>query len=280
MIVGVNKLKLWGQDVIIQAKVKSPHIVFDKLIDEACFYYILEGYSNLFMPTQHINIPKKEGVSLQCGHYIGKFTCKNPEDLAEIIVVKFSREVLQKIYVDDLPHLFQKIKKRKTTYFQQVNNSDMLMEYVKGLLFYINNPQLAIEELLILKIRELFILLANSDDSKKIQTLIENLFCDLDFQFKKVIEQYYYSNLNLEELAHLCRMSLSTFKRKFKKTFGVPPHQFMLGKKLEKSLELIKSTSLPLSEICLRSGFKEYSNFSIAFKKKYGTAPSTFRINS
>ena len=277
MLLDVRKLSLWGHDVIIKAKAESPYTIVDVLKNEACFYYVLEGHSDLYMPTKKIEVPHLGGISMQCGNYVGKFFSDCDDKPAEILIVKFSREVLKKIYIDDLPSLFTKIKKNKSTQYKKLNNSSLLLEYVKGLLFYIENPHLAIEELLILKIRELFILLANTDDSDVIQQLIEGLFYDIDWNFRQIIEQNYYSNLKLEELAHLCMMSLSTFKRKFKKEFGKSPHKFILEKKLAKSIDLIKNTSIPLTEISGECGFKEYSNFSAAFKKVYDIPPSYFR---
>lgn len=277
MILNVKKLSLWGFDIVIRARAKTPHVVFDNLENEACFYYVLEGNSELYMPLQKVKILEKQGVSLQCGNYIGKFFSNEEIPEAEILIVKFSKEILQKIYINDFPSLFEKIKKNRIQHYGIANNSSLLMDYVKGLLFYIDNPHLAIEELLVLKIRELFILLANTDESDTIQQLIENLFCDVDFNFRQLIEQNYYSNLKLEELAHLCMMSLSSFKRKFKKEFGESPHKFLQQKKLEQSLDLIKNTSLSLSEISFKCGFKEYANFSIAFKKAHGISPRDFR---
>ena len=72
-------------------------------------------------------------------------------------------------------------------------------------------------------------------------------------------------------------MGLSTFERRFKKEFGESPHKFLHRKKLEKAMELIENTSLPLSVISRECGFQEYSNFSVAFKKVYQTSPREFR---
>ena len=279
MIISVKRLSLWGHHIVIRAKAKTPYIIIDVLDDEACFYYVLEGKSDLYLPDKKVHIPEKQGVSLQCGNYISKFLSNSELPEAEILIVKFTKNTLKKIYLDDLPALFQKIRKGKTKQAEVVQNSVLLSEYVKSLLFYLDNPHLAIEELLILKIRELFILLANTNESHYIQELIENLFCDVDFNFRKIIEQNYYSNLKVEELAHLCMMSLSTFKRKFKQEFGKSPHKFLLQKRLEKSFDLIKNTSLPLSEISHLSGFKEYSNFCLAFKKQFNATPTHFRTS-
>ena len=277
MVINFKKITLWDKEIIIKAKLKAPHVILDALENEACFYYILEGHSRLFLPYRQVDIPKKEGIAFQCGNYVSRMFGEEEETYAEVLVVKFPKEILRKIYSDDLPFLFQKIKKNKKKHFQKVQQSAILSDYVKSLLFYIENPHLAIEELLVLKIKELFIILANTDGSDKIQQLLESLFCETELSFRQLIEQNYSSNLKQEELAHMCMMSLSTFKRKFKKEFGQSPHSFFLNKKLEKAQSLIKNTSLSLLEISIECGFSEYSNFSTAFKKKHSVSPRQFR---
>ena len=266
--------------LVIRAKAGTPHTVFDTLKEEACFYYVMDGRSELHMPTKKIDIPSKQGVSLQCGNYIGKFFSEQDRTEAEILIIKFKKNILKQIYKEDTPPLFAKTRRNKEKHCKHITNSTLLEDYVRGLLFYIDNPQLAVEELLVMKIKELFILLANTDDSNIIHQLIDNLFSDVDFNFRQVIEQNYYSDLKLEELAHLCMMSLSTFKRKFKEEFKVSPHQLFLQKKLEKAKKLIINSSLTLSQISVECGFSEYSNFSAAFKKKYELSPRKFKYSS
>ncbi len=277
MITEVKRLSLWGYDIVIKAKAKSPHVVFDALKDEACFYYLLSGNSTLYTTSNTTFVPKKEGVSLQCGNYVGKFFAENLNDTTEVLIVKFPRDIVKRIYSNDLPALFEKIKKKQIKQVQHFENSPALFEYVKSLLFYIEHPHLAIEELLVLKIRELFILLANSDKIEVIQPLLEDLFGRTEFSIRKVVDQHCYSNLKLDALAHLCMMSLSTFKRKFKVEFGIPPHKYLLEKKLDRAMELIKNTPMSMVEVAEKCGFPEYSNFSVAFKKVFNHPPSYYR---
>lgn len=277
MMISAKILSLWGREVIIRARAQVPHVIIDTLTDEACFYYVLEGHSVLFTPTQKLEVLHKEGVSLQCGNYVGKFFASADEKIAEILIVKLDKNILKKIYLDDLPALFEKIKQNKANRHKEINNSFMLHRYVEGLLFYIENPHLAIEELLVLKIRELFILLANTDSSEAIQRIIDGLFQESNIVFKQIIERNIFTGLKLQELAHLCAMSVSTFKRRFKKEYGTSPHQYFFAKKMEQSKVLIENSDLPFFEIAEQCGFTEYSNFSAAFKKYFKAIPSSFR---
>jgi len=267
MIVDYKRLNLWGYDVVIRARATTPHLIVDALEDEACFYYVLNGNFTVYTPGGKMEIAKTEGVALQCGNFVGKFFSEGEEYTAEILIFKFPREVLMKIYLEDLPALFARIKEKGQKKKVKINDSALLLRYIEGLLFYIENPDLAMEELLVLKIKELVFILANTDSLEAIQDLIEGLLSPPQVDFNKVVKENTFSDLKLEELAHLCAMSLSTFKRRFKKEFGMSPHRYFTHRKLEKAKSLISHTDLPLNLVAAQCGFKEYSNFSSAFKK-------------
>lgn len=83
------------------------------------------------------------------------------------------------------------------------------------------------------------------------------------------------SNDSVEELAKLTGRSLSSFKRDFKAIFNTSPHQWILQQKMDYAEKLLKEKGMKVSEFYLYLGFKELSNFSIAYKKIKGIAPSS-----
>lgn len=96
--------------------------------------------------------------------------------------------------------------------------------------------------------------------------------------FKKTVESKIHSNLKLEEIAFLCNMSLSTFKRHFIKEYQISPGKWLQDKRLQKAKKMLETADLKPSDIYLDFGYNNLSNFSIAFKNKFGTNPS--EINS
>ena len=83
-----------------------------------------------------------------------------------------------------------------------------------------------------------------------------------------------YSNLKLEEIAFLCNMSLSTFKRHFINEYKTSPGKWLKDKRLEKAKETLEQKKLKPSDIYLNFGYNNLSNFSIAFKNKFGFSPN------
>ena len=82
-----------------------------------------------------------------------------------------------------------------------------------------------------------------------------------------------HSNLKLEEIAFLCNMSLSTFKRHFVNEYNVSPGKWLKNERLQKAKEMLEQGEKP-SEIYLDFGYNNLSNFSVAFKNKFRISPS------
>ena len=86
-------------------------------------------------------------------------------------------------------------------------------------------------------------------------------------------------NLKVEEIAFLCNMSLSTFKRHFKEEFQASPGKWLLDKRLEKAKILMEQRDVKASDVYLEIGYNNLSNFSTAFKNKFGISPKELSCN-
>src|SRR5271163_471360 len=79
--------------------------------------------------------------------------------------------------------------------------------------------------------------------------------------------------LRLSCLAEECGLSVSHFSRSFKRSFGVPVHRYLIARRVERAKFLLRSSSAPLSEISLESGFSDQAAFSRTFRAVVGTSP-------
>ncbi|WP_406845447.1 helix-turn-helix domain-containing protein [Flavobacterium soyae] len=91
-------------------------------------------------------------------------------------------------------------------------------------------------------------------------------------KFIRTIENSHLSKLTVKELAFLCNMSVSTFKREFEKYYSESPMKWFQNKRLEHAHYLLSQEKSP-SEVYFEAGYENFSSFSQAYKLKYGVTP-------
>jgi AraC family transcriptional regulator len=92
------------------------------------------------------------------------------------------------------------------------------------------------------------------------------------------IEEHLDAGLTLEQMAAAAHLSAYHFARQFKAATGVPPHQYVLARRVDRAQQLLQPDGdLSLAEIAARAGFSDQSQFSHHFKRVVGVTPRQFR---
>jgi AraC family transcriptional regulator len=95
------------------------------------------------------------------------------------------------------------------------------------------------------------------------------------------IEDHLGGASTLEQLAAVARLSVYHFARQFKKATGLPPHQYVILRRVERARQLLQAgTDLSLAEVALHSGFSDQSVFCLHFKRLVGVTPRQFRMSA
>lgn len=101
-----------------------------------------------------------------------------------------------------------------------------------------------------------------------------------DFYVQEAItfmEQNYQRNLTVEAIAEVCKLDRSYFSKLFKERKGCPPQEFLIRMRLGKAAELMKTTSISISDIAASVGYPNQLHFSRSFKQRYGVSPRKWR---
>ncbi|AGA75347.1 AraC family transcriptional regulator [Pseudomonas plecoglossicida] len=96
-------------------------------------------------------------------------------------------------------------------------------------------------------------------------------------QMVDYIEAHLDQPITLGELALRCNLSEYHFARMFRASFGLPPHQYLLARRLHRACQLLRLGVMPLGEIALLCGFASASHFSNRFRQAVGATPGEYR---
>jgi AraC family transcriptional regulator len=95
------------------------------------------------------------------------------------------------------------------------------------------------------------------------------------------IEEHLAAGPTLAQLAAVVRLNPYHFARQFKAATGLPPHQYVLLRRVERAKQLLHAgTDLSLAEVALHAGFSDQSQFCHHFKRIMGITPGQFRTPS
>ena len=83
----------------------------------------------------------------------------------------------------------------------------------------------------------------------------------------------------IAEMAALVNLSRFHFIRAFKKSVGMPPHQFVVHRRIERAKELLADARLSVTEVAENTGFNSVTQLARAFRQIVGTTPTSFRRN-
>jgi AraC family transcriptional regulator len=90
------------------------------------------------------------------------------------------------------------------------------------------------------------------------------------------IEEHLDADLTLEQIAAVAHLSPYHFARQFKAATGLPPHQYVIARRVERAQQLLHEGELSLAEVAVSAGFSDQSQLTQSFKRLVGITPGQF----
>jgi AraC-like DNA-binding protein len=96
-------------------------------------------------------------------------------------------------------------------------------------------------------------------------------------QVRDRIDREYAQPLNVEALAHGVHMSAGHLSRAFKAAYGESPYSYLMTRRVERAMTLLRRGELSVTEVCFTVGFSSLGTFSTRFTELVGVPPSRYR---
>ncbi len=243
------------------------------VLDMNMFSFLQIGKKQVHFAGNSVSVNKDQSLLLKKGNWLWT-ELLDTETTYFCKLFFFSEKMLS-----DFLKKHSKIKKTKKEvkpYFI-IKNDDFITAFLNSLSILGKTSKNFENKFLRLKFEEIILYLINKYGND-FEVYLQSLIIKESSPLKKIVESKIDSNLKLEEIAFLCNMSLSTFKRNFINEYKISPGKWFKDKRLNKAKKILEQGKLKPSDIYLEFGYHNLSNFSIAFKNKFGINPSELPI--
>ena len=91
------------------------------------------------------------------------------------------------------------------------------------------------------------------------------------------MDREYASPLTVEGLARTACMSPGHFSRSFRAAYGETPYRYLMTRRIERAMTLLRRSDLSVTEVCFEVGCASLGTFSTRFTELVGQTPSAYR---
>ena len=236
------------------------------LFSQNVISFVIAGEKEIFLPDAGVTI--RNGLAL-----IGLANCLMSErkpannQSYKALLIFFDNDFLAEFVVKyrDLIEMTNSVYKSVGVVAYDV----YLKFYCDFMLKMLSSKDILSQRMKALKVEELLLYLLQHYPTE-FRAFLNHNFDVNAIRFKTIIEHNRLKNLRIDEMAFLCHMSVSTFKRHFKKYYGISPQQWFLQERMRHAKLLLEQGKRP-SEIYRQAGYSTLSNFLKAYKKFFGT---------
>lgn len=250
------------------------HVSKNKInLNKNVFSFLLDGQKDIHFSNDIVSIDHTQALLLASGNFLttelvgaNSYSC-----LLFFFSQKNINDFLLKYGHLSNPKDFNKTASNSPYFLIQKDN--FIIHFINSIQQIYGLNQTISQKILELKFEEIMLYLADKYGQSFFVYLHSLLINERELSFKMVIEKNLYTSLNIDEVAFLCNMSVSTFKRKFTQLYQESPGKWFQLKRLNKAKKLLLNNEATPSEIYMDFGYDSLSNFSTAFKNQFGYSP-------
>jgi AraC-like DNA-binding protein len=239
------------------------------ILDKNTFSFLREGTKEVFFDNSSFSIHPDQFLLMKTGHCLMTEKLSDEHNNYGSVLLFFTNDMvlkfMRKYAVPKGGHgTFPSVYSFKYDSFIQ--------RFVSSLLDINQLSKTAQKNLLETKFEEIMLYLIEIKGVGFLHSIVSN-HSDENQKFIQTIENNHLNKLTLKELAFLCNMSESSFKRAFKKHYAESPMKWFQDKRLEHAQRLLKEEGKRPSDIFFQVGYDNLSSFVQAYKAKFGITP-------
>lgn len=244
------------------------------ILTRNAFSLVIQGTKTMHFAEKTVRIKNNEIHLLSAGTSVAAVHIADHTPF-ESILVYFDNEVLAD-FMTRHAHLIAKMKSKQieTQPYVEFPKDAYILCLIQSVQVMLKKNQTPSKPMKQLKLEELFVYLLETYPQQLLAFKPSFGTKDTAHTIRSVVETNKENNLTLDELAFLCNMSVSTFKRHFRKIYHHAPIEWLNQQRMTLAGKMLAHEKP--SEIWHKLGFATHTGFTKSFKKHYGMAPSEY----
>ncbi len=242
-----------------------------------CLIYVMQGVKDYTSLESYHKSKKGEVLFIRKGGYI---IFQHFEQPYRALIFMFDDGAIQNLLLE-YPDLLKVESYTRKAFMAEseillLESSPFIESIFLSCLMYVQDSAKESPISLELKFKELLINLLRKKEDNAFYLYLSWMSQDEEVAFIKLLKENSHLNFTAEELARAAGMSLSTFKRHFKRHFNQPPGKWLREQRLSRAKSMLKKPGNNISDIAFELGYSDVATFSKAFKVETGVSPSQF----
>jgi len=265
---------------ILRYRTNKPVAKAKIMLQQNLFTFLLDGEKTVHYAGTQITVKPHQFVMLAAGNCLmsEKVAAKNAD--YHSILFFFDGKLLSDFFNRHAALLGKQTKQSDNHPFQLFEKDEFLVNFTRSLDCMLGFDKSIYHDLQKVKLEELLLYLTIKYPGQIKQIGNMRYETNEDLIVRQAATSHIYSNITIEELAFLCNMSLSTFKRRFVRIYGNSPNRWLLEKRMERAAKMLREDDRKANEIYNELGYENLSSFIQSFKQIYGITPKQYQLSN
>jgi AraC-like DNA-binding protein len=263
---------------LLRYRTQTPTSRARVLLPQHMFTFLLAGEKTVHFAGAQVTIQPQQFVLLAAGNCLMSEKVATPHADYHSLLLLFNPQLLADFCHRHAAWLDKPARLATSQPFLRFAQDAFLTTFVQSLDCLLTGAIAPPRELQVVKLEELLLYVALQHPGQFQQLRSLGQEANEEVLVRQAVTAHIDSPVAVEELAFLCHMSLSTFKRRFTQLYGTSPRQWLLARRMEKAAKLLRQPGRTVSELSDEFGYEHLSSFSQSFKQVYGVTPKQYQL--
>lgn len=272
-----DKLTL-DNSIIVHSFTATRNTLKEKtILDRNAISLVLTGEKTMRFTEKTVYANDKEIHFLSAGHCIASVDISKQKEFKSILIFFDDIELTDFFHTHSafVEKVMQRVNVKLDAYvaFQK---DTFINHYIASIQLMLSQGAALSMSMKRIKLQELLLYLLENHTQRFLSFKNKGNIPPFELTIRKVVESNLLSNLTIEEMAFLCNLSTSTFKRHFKNIYQESPNTWILAQKMQIAAQMLTKQKGKPADIWFKLGFETHSGFTKSFKKHFGVAPRDY----